>query len=196
MDQRVQALEFIRNQRASGVNDPEIRQALLQRGWPEAEVNSLFQADANGPMVNPALAPNPYPLQKAPWSLASLYVVGFLFGPLAGYLVVMENLKRIGENEKAEKLKVNGAIIILLILLAAIFLTKFIPSGVSIVVGILFPLLYNEPFKKWQQEHPGIAKFQADILLKGLLGLILTFAVLFAIGMVLAIVGVIPTTEP
>jgi Flp pilus assembly protein TadD len=101
------------------------------------------------------------PSPKPPWKPKVSGVIAVLFGPLAGALVALVNLKRLGEGHKGRSV-LGWTIAATVPLVAALI---YLPGGVSKVVGLavqgtgagLFPWLQKRAFERWQQANPGAA---------------------------------------
>lgn len=126
---------------------------------------------------------------KRPWSYIQILAASVLFGLPGAYLIVWQNLKRIGKEDVAKKFLIVGGIIVLLIMTILIFLpvSRTISRGLSNGLAIMFPIwLYLSYLREWQKQNPKGAGFSWSLLGWGLLGLVLYLAIAFIIGFISA----------
>lgn len=122
---------------------------------------------------------------KTPWDFISIVGVSLIFGNVASYLVVWENLKRIGKKDKANKYFIFFGMVLLLETLLFQYLNNLGKLNGSMVngLGLIFPIwFYAYYFKEWQKQNPKVAKFQWSILAWGLFGLVAVFILNVIVG--------------
>lgn len=125
--------------------------------------------------------------QKRPWSWIWILVVSVLCGLSGGYLIVWQNLKRIGREDVAKKFLIKGGVIVLAIT-AALFLLPIPQSlnrGLGNGLAIIFPIwFYQKYLNDWQKQNPKVAGFSFALIGWGLLGLILYLALVFLVALI------------
>jgi len=105
--------------------------------------------------------PLPSGATKPPWRPNIAGRIAFFFGPLAGALIVITSLRRMGHSQGARK-------VMLLAVVATIVesaLLLYIPDAFGRIVGfaaevlfyLFFPPLMTKEFNDWQAAHPEIA---------------------------------------
>ena len=109
-------------------------------------------------------------------------IVSVLTGLGGSYLIVWQNLKRMGKEAEATKFLLVGGLIAVGILIISRFVS--IRTSGGFVIGILFPVWHlSKHIQKWQKENPGRAKFTWGLVGWGVLGLILTIAIIFPLAL-------------
>lgn len=135
-----------------------------------SDPNSVVSTIPQSPPPTPNISPS-----KIPWDFMSMVGVPILFGYVASYLVVWENLRRIGKKDKANKYLIVFGVVVLLGIIFFQYLSGLKRLNGSMVngFGLLFPIwFYAYYFKEWQKQNPGVAKFQWSVLVWGLFGLV------------------------
>ena len=144
---------------------------------------TLKIVDNSNQQTSPATSPS----GKAPWPWWA--TLTFSFDLVGGYIIVWQNLKRMGREDVAKKFLFVGGGIVLTILVLLVLLGYLLPesstlssssSTYKLVLGWLFPIwLYLTYLKKWQQENPGKAKFSWSILGWMAVGIVIEIVLIF-----------------
>ncbi|MFL6439830.1 MAG: hypothetical protein ACJ71Q_19815 [Terriglobales bacterium] len=132
-------------------------------------------------------------ISKPPWRPKVAGRIAFFFGPIAGALVVVISLRRMGHKESTRKL------LLLAIAFAAVesAILFFVPDAVSRLVGfgaeiafiLFFPVLMEKEFAEWAATHAGVSPANGwKAVGWGLVGVVLFLAVLFLVFIGLSLV--------
>ncbi len=134
---------------------------------------------------------------KPPWRPHTAGVIAFFFGPLAGALVVIISLRRMGHSQRAKK-------VLLLALSAAIvesgvllfipdILGRFVAVGAEIAFYLVFPPMMQREFNEWLTSNPSIGPASGWRAIHwGIIGIVLFVLILFVVTIVLGTVVSIP----
>ncbi len=120
---------------------------------------------------------------KKPWSFVGIVLVSLLTSYVGSYIITWQSLRKIGQNDVANRFLLFGGIISILIS----FIFPFIPKGLLVAhklapgiasaFAIIFPFwFYPRYFKQWLTDHPNQAKFSWSLIGWGVLGLIIAIA--------------------
>jgi hypothetical protein len=136
-----------------GISAEQVR-AFRER--PEPIVSSPIVPGRDPYTIGPPL---PSETSKAPWRPKIAGRIAFFFGPVAGALVVVISLRRMGYPQSAKK------VLLLALGMAAAegVLIFFIPDALSRLVSfgaeigflLIFPVFMEKEFSEWQATHPG-----------------------------------------
>jgi hypothetical protein len=119
--------------------------------------------------------------------------MAFFFGPIAGALVTVVNLRRTGHPVKAKRIflwtllatAVLGAILILL----PDLLGRLAGLAAEIAFYCVYPPLQENEFNEWQAEHPEVPPSNGwKALGWGLLGIVLFLLVCFLVSLPIALI--------
>lgn len=122
--------------------------------------------------------------QKRPWSQGWMILASVLCGFAGSYLIVWQNLKRIGREDKAKKFLIVGGIIVIAIIVAlSLFpIPDSLSNGLGIGLALIFPFwFYSNYLKDWQKQNPKVAGFSWSLVGWGLLGLISYLALAYLV---------------
>jgi len=136
-----------------GISAEQVR-AFRER--PEPIVSSPILPGRDPYTIGPPL---PSETSKAPWRPKIAGRIAFFFGPVAGALVVVISLRRMGYPQSAKK------VLLLALGMAAAegVIIFFIPDALSRLVSfgaeigflLIFPVFMEKEFSEWQATHPG-----------------------------------------
>jgi hypothetical protein len=95
---------------------------------------------------------------EAPWRPKVAGRIAFFFGPVAGALVVVVSLRRMGHQQSAKRV----LLLALGMVAAEAVIIFFIPDVLSRLVGfgaeiaflLIFPVFVEKEFGEWQATHP------------------------------------------
>jgi len=139
---------------------------LAKRGIGAEQVRAF--RDSPKPVASPPIGPRrgPYTIgpqepsatSKAPWRPKVAGRVAFFFGPVAGALVVVVSLRRMGHPQSAKKV----LLLALGMVAAEAVIIFFIPDALARLVGfgaeiaflLIFPVFMENEFSEWQGAHP------------------------------------------
>lgn len=130
---------------------------------------------------------------KPPWRPKVAGRIAFWFGPIAGALVVIISLRRMGHPKRASKVMRLA----LVFAAAEAVILFFIPDALAGLVGLgaeiafllFFPVYMEKEFDEWQATHAGINPANGWRALGwGLVGIVLFFVLIFLVVFVLAMV--------
>lgn len=138
-------------------------------------------------------------MTKAPYRPKAAGRIAFFFGPVAGALVTVVNLRRYGYPLKAKR--VLSWTLLAAALLSVVLL--LIPDVLSRVIGLIaeftaykvYSGLQEKEFEEWQTSHPDIEPRSGwGALGWGVAGLLLFLGIIFAVGFALALF--VPSAMP
>jgi hypothetical protein len=139
---------------------------LAKRGISAGQVRAFRETPE--PIASPPIVPGrdsytigpplPSETSKAPWRPKVAGRIAFFFGPVAGALVVVVSLRRMGHLQSAKK------VLLLALGMAAAegVIIFFIPDALARLVGfgaeiaflLIFPAFMEKEFSEWQGTHP------------------------------------------
>jgi hypothetical protein len=135
-----------------GISAERVR-AFRER--PEPVVSSPIVPGRDSYTIGPPL---PSETSKAPWRPKVAGRIAFFFGPVAGALVVVVSLRRMGYPQSARKvlllalgMAASEAVIIFFIPDA---LSRLVGFGAEIAFLLIFPVFMENEFSEWQAAHP------------------------------------------
>jgi hypothetical protein len=122
---------------------------------PESVASSPIVSGKDSYTIGPPL---PSEISKAPWRPKVAGRIAFFFGPVAGALVVVISLRRMGHPQSAKKV----LLLALGMAAAEAAIIFFIPDALSRLVGfgaeiaflLIFPVFMENEFSEWQAAHP------------------------------------------
>jgi hypothetical protein len=126
--------------------------------------------------------PLPAETLTAPWRPKVAGRIAFFFGPVAGALVVVSSLRRMGYQQAAKKVM----LLALGATAAELGILFFIPEAMSRLVGfgaeiaflLIFPVFMEHEFTEWQATHPSAIPSNGwKAIGWGLLGAVLFFVI-------------------
>jgi len=139
---------------------------LAKRGISAEQVRAF--RDRPEPVASPPIDPGrdsytigpplPSEVSNAPWRPKVAGRIAFFFGPVAGALVVVASLRRMGHPQSAKKV----LLLALGMAAAEAVIIYFIPDALSRLVGfgaeiaflLIFPVFMENEFSEWQGAHP------------------------------------------
>jgi hypothetical protein len=135
-----------------GISAEQVR-AFRER--PEPVASSPIVPGRDSYTIGPPL---PSETSKAPWRPKVAGRIAFFFGPVAGALVVVISLRRMGHSQSAKKVLLLAfgmaaaeAVIIFFIPDA---LSRLVGFGAEIAFKLIFPVFMEKEFSEWQAAHP------------------------------------------
>ncbi|MEK7497629.1 MAG: hypothetical protein AAB656_01790 [Patescibacteria group bacterium] len=115
---------------------------------------------------------------KKPYPFEALALLSFIFGVGASYVLILQNLKRMGKHDLVKKLIFPGSIILIIALVLLYFLSslnRFVLQEFSLISLSLFYLLF---WRKYENKKE--AKFEWSAIGWALVGFTLVYGI-FAI---------------
>jgi hypothetical protein len=140
----------------------------------------------------------PAELPRLPYRPKVAGKIAFFFGPVAGALVSVINLRRFGYPLKAKRILLwtllAAAVLSVVFIVTPDILGRFIGLGAEIAFYKVYPPLQEKEFDEWQSAHSDLAPMNGwKALGWGFAGLGLFFvifmAVAFALGMIFPSLG-------
>lgn len=134
----------------------------------------------------------PAELPRPPFRPKVAGKIAFFFGPVAGALVSVVNLRRFGYPLKARRILLwtllVAAVLSVVLIVTPDILGRFIGIGAEIAFYMIYPPLQEKEFEEWQRAHPDVEPMNGwKALGWGFAGLAMYFVVLlamaFALGM-------------
>jgi hypothetical protein len=99
-------------------------------------------------------------MPKPPFRPGAAGTIGFFFSIVAGALVSVISLRRMGHSQKAKKvlwITVLAAIVIaIILLLIPVRLSRLVALGLEAVWYFGFPKIQDQEFRQWQANHPDV----------------------------------------
>jgi hypothetical protein len=136
-------------------------------------------------------------MPKPPFRPQAAGTIGFFFSIVAGALVSVISLRRMGHSQKAKKtlwITLLGAIFI-----APIFFLippargRFLGLALEGVWYFVFPKIQDQEFSQWQAAHADLAPSSGwKALGWGFVGIAVFFAIAVVVGMLLDVTGIAP----
>jgi hypothetical protein len=141
--------------------------------------------------------PLPQEMPKPPFRPQAAGTIGFFFSIVAGALVSVISLRRMGYSHKAKKLlwiTVLATIVIAIILiLIPVRLGRLVGLGLEVVWYFTFPKIQDQEFGQWQATHPDLLPSSGwKALGWAFLGIVMFFAIFMVTGLTLDLTGVAP----
>lgn len=150
------------------IADPQayLTSQLAKRGISAEQVRAF--RDRPEPVPVPPIVPGrdsytigpplPSETSKPPWRPKVAGRIAFFFGPVAGALVVVVSLRRMGNPQSAKKV----LLLALGMAAAEAVIIFFIPDALARLVGfgaeiaflLIFPVFMENEFSEWQAAHP------------------------------------------
>lgn len=136
---------------------------------------------------------------KAPWRPKTAGRIAFFFGPLAGAQVVAISLRRMGYQQAANKVR----FLALGFAILEVAILVFVPDAIARLIGIgfeiaflmIFPVLMEKEFGRWQADHPATLPSSGWRAVGwGFLGILMFFVVALVVFIVLGML--VPTMVP
>ena len=123
--------------------------------------------------------------------------IGFFFSIVAGALVSIITLRRMGHSEKAKKAfwitALSAALIAAILLLMPEALGSLCALGLEVAWYFVFPKIQNREFQQWQATHADITPTSGwKAVGWGFLGSVLFFAVIIGVAVILETTGIVP----
>jgi len=142
--------------------------------------------------VGPTL---PAELTKPPFRPGVAGRIGFFFGPIAGAFVASINLGRMGQPEKASKVRsytfLVAIIVVIVIMLIPDVLGHIVGLGLEVASLMVFPRIQDASFAEWQRVNSGIEPANGwKAIGWGFLGLIIFVAIAALVGIAMALMGI------
>ena len=139
-------------------------------------------------VIGPPLLPE---TPKAPWRPKVAGRMAFFFGPVAGALVVIISLRRMGHQQRAKKvmlLSLGAAVVELAILfLVPDALSRLVGFGAEIAFLLIFPVFMEKEFSEWQATHPSAMPSSGwNAIGWGLVGTVVFFVIAILVFVVLS----------
>ena len=121
--------------------------------------------------------------------------MAFFFGPIAGAFVASINLRRMGQPDKASKVRsytfLIAVIFGIVILVIPDVLGRLLGLGGEIASYAIFPRIQDESFNEWQRTNPGIEPSSGwKAIGWGLIGLLIFMAILIVLAIVMGAIGI------
>ena len=133
-------------------------------------------------------------LSQPPWRPKVAGRIAFWFGPIAGALIVIISLRRMGHRERARKVLflalglATAEAVILFFVPDAI--GRFVGLGAEIAFRVIFPPYMEKEFDEWEATHASVNPANGwRAVAWGLPGVILFLALIFLVLFVLAFVS-------
>ena len=105
--------------------------------------------------------PLPSESSKAPWRPKVAGRIAFFFGPVAGALIVVVSLRRMGQQQSAKKVLLLAlgvaALEAVIIFFIPDVLSRLVGFGAEIAFLLIFPVFMEKEFSEWQATHPSTA---------------------------------------
>ena len=142
--------------------------------------------------VGPTL---PAEITKPPFRPSVAGRIGFFFGPIAGAFVASVNLRRMGQPDKASRVRSYT----LVIAIVAAIVLSLLPSGLAHIVGLgmeaaslaIFPRIQDASFAEWQRINNGVEPSSGwPAIGWGFLGLILFVGIIFLVAMAMVMMNI------
>jgi hypothetical protein len=136
-------------------------------------------------------------MPKPPFRPQAAGTIGFFFSIVAGALVSVVSLRRMGHLQKAKRIfwiTILGATLMATILiLIPDALGRFFGLGLEVVGYLIYPKIQDLEFREWEATHPEIAPSSGwKAVGWGFAGLAAFLAILIAMGIFLDATGIAP----
>jgi len=142
--------------------------------------------------VGPTL---PAELTKPPFRPGVAGRIGFFFGPIAGAFVASINLRRMGQLEKASKVRsytfLVAIILTIILMLIPDVLGRLVGLGMEIASFTIFPRIQDDSFAEWQRINSSVEPSNGWTAIGwGFLGLIIFVGIAALVGIAMALMGI------
>jgi hypothetical protein len=132
-------------------------------------------------------------ISQAPWRPKVAGRIALFFGPIAGALVVVISLRRMGHQERARRVRLLalGMAVVEAVILFFVpdALTRVIGLAAEIAFRLIFPTFMEKEFAEWQASHASVNPSNGwKATGWGLIGVVLFFVVVFLVFAVLGAV--------
>jgi hypothetical protein len=136
-------------------------------------------------------------MPKPPFRPKAAGTIGFFFSIVAGALVSVISLRRMGHSQKAKKvlwITVLATIVIAIILiLTPLRLGRLVGLGLEGVWYFVFPKIQDQEFRQWQAMHPDVLPSSGwKALGWAFLGIVMFFVIAIVTGFALDVTGIAP----
>jgi hypothetical protein len=130
---------------------------------------------------------------KAPFRPQVAGRIAFFFGPIAGALVSVVSLRRMGHPLRAKRIflwtLLAAAILAVVLMLTPDLLGRALGLATEIAFYLILPSLQDREFAEWQAAHSGIQPSNGWKALRwGFAGLLLVLFVFFLVAFTIALV--------
>jgi hypothetical protein len=136
-------------------------------------------------------------MPKPPFRPQAAGTIAFFFSVVAGALVSVISLRRMGHSQKAKKIfwitMLGAAVIATILILIPAALGRPVGLGLEVVWYFVFPEIQDREFRQWEAAHPDVAPSSGwKALGWGFAGLAAFFAIVIAMGILLDATGIAP----
>lgn len=140
--------------------------------------------------------PLPQETPKPPFRPQVAGRIGFFFSIVAGALVSIISLRRMGHSEKAKRVLwitvLSAAFIAIIVLLMPDAPGRLFGLGLEVAWYFVFPKIQDREFQQWQATHPDIEPTSGwKALGWGFLGSFLFLAIIIVVAMILEATGIV-----
>lgn len=140
--------------------------------------------------------PLPQETPKPPFRPQVAGRIGFFFGIVAGALVSIISLRRMGHSEKAKKVLwitvLSAAFIAIIVLLMPDATGRLFGLGLEVAWYFVFPKIQDREFQQWQASHLDIEPTSGwKALGWGFLGSVLFLATIIVVAVILEATGIV-----
>lgn len=140
--------------------------------------------------------PLPQETPKPPFRPQVAGRIGFFFGIVAGALVSIISLRRMGHSEKAKKVLwitvLSAAFIAIIVLLMPDATGRLFGLGLEVAWYFVFPKIQDREFQRWQASHLDIEPTSGwKALGWGFLGSVLFLATIIVVAVILEATGIV-----
>lgn len=140
--------------------------------------------------------PLPQETPKPPFRPQVAGRIGFFFSILAGALVSIISLRRMGHSEKAKKVLwitvLSAALIAVVLLLMPDALGRLFGLGLEVGWYFVFPKIQDREFQQWQATHADVEPTSGwKALGWGFLGSVLFFVIIIVVAAILETTGIV-----
>lgn len=140
--------------------------------------------------------PLPQETPKPPFRPQVAGRIGFFFSIVAGALVSIISLRRMGHSEKAKRVLwitfLSAAFIAIIVLLMPDAPGRLFGLGLEVAWYFVFPKIQDREFQQWQATHPDIEPTSGwKALGWGFLGSFLFLTIIIVVAMILEATGIV-----
>src|SRR5712664_2261037 len=141
--------------------------------------------------------PLPQEMPKPPFRPHVAGTIGFFFSIIAGALVSVISLRRMGHSEKAKKLfwvtMLGATLMATIVILEPAAQVRLFVLCLEVVFYFVFPKIQDQEFRQWEATHPEIMPSSGwKALGWGFAGVGAFFAIVIAMGILLDATGIAP----